>query len=66
MQKSHLHIAVKYVFKTKIYIAHNKKPKFYDNIYYINSLVENGKQTLDYTEIVVVNSAFSFDFLSIR
>ena len=60
-QKYHLHIAVKYVFKAKIYIAHDIKPKFYENIYYNNfSWKPESKSSI--TEIFVVNSTFLFDF----
>ena len=62
LHKSHLHIAVKYVFMAKIHIAHDIKPKFYEIIYNNNFSRGNRNWKCSITEIFGVNTTFSFDF----
>ena len=47
MQKSHLHMAVKYIFKAKIFIPHDINEDFMKTSTTTISLEETGKQTLD-------------------
>ena len=63
MQKSHLHIAVKYVFEVKIYIALDVSLKFYEIVYYDDlSWKPDMESERSITEIDVVNTTFLLFF----